>query len=174
MIIHGVQPGPMLMVNNPQFVYDVVAMTLLATLGMLVFGLFLVKPLLAIVRIPRSIIMPVIFVLCTVGSYAIASRMFDVYLMLTVGVLAFLLRRRGYPIPPFVLGLVLGDILDKNLRRGLTLTDGDIAPFFTRPISALLAAVTIFTMLMYVPSFNRGVRELWSRARSAIGMKRSA
>jgi putative tricarboxylic transport membrane protein len=174
MIIHGVQPGPMLMVNNPQFVYDVVAMTLLATLGMLVFGLFLVRPLLAIVRIPRSIIMPVIFVLCTVGSYAIASRMFDVYLMLTVGVLAFLLRRRGYPIPPFVLGLVLGDILDKNLRRGLTLTDGDIGPFFTRPISALLAAVTIFTMLMYVPSFNRGVRELWSRARSAIGMKRSA
>ena len=54
MIIHGVQPGPMLMVNQPQFVYDVVAMTLLATLGMLFFGLFLVKPLLAIIRIPRS------------------------------------------------------------------------------------------------------------------------
>jgi putative tricarboxylic transport membrane protein len=171
MIIHGVQPGPMLMVNNPQFVYDVVAMTLLATLGMLFFGLFLVKPLLAIVRIPRSIIMPVIFVLCTVGSYAIASRLFDVYLMLVVGVIAFLLRRRGYPIPPFVLGLVLGDILDKSLRRGLTLSDGDFTPFLTRPICALLAGVTIFTMLMYVPAINRRVHALWARAKALVGLK---
>ena len=175
MIIHGVQPGPMLMVNQPQFVYDVVAMTLLATVAMLFFGLFLVKPLLVIVRIPRTIIMPVIFVLCTVGSYAIASRVFDVYLMLTVGVLAFALRRRGYPIPPFVLGLVLGDILDKSLRRGLTLSDGNFAPFFTRPICALLAFITVFTMLMYVPAFNRGVLRgrslLFSGARRLIGRK---
>jgi putative tricarboxylic transport membrane protein len=168
MIIHGVQPGPMLMVNQPQFVYDVVAMTLLATLGMLFFGLFLVKPLLVILRIPRAIIMPVIFVLCTVGSYAIAARLFDVYLMLTVGVLAFALRRRSYPIPPFVLGLVLGDILDKSLRRGLTLSDGNIAPFFTRPICALLAAVTIFTMLMYVPAFNRRVHLGWGWVRGRL------
>lgn len=163
MIIHGVQPGPMLMINQPQFVYDVVAMTLLATLGMLFFGLFLVRPLLLIVRIPRTVLMPVIFVLCTVGAYAIASRLFDVYLMLAVGFAAFLLRRRGYPIPPLVLGLVLGDILDKSLRRGLTLSDGDFTPFFTRPICAVLAAVTLFTMLMYVPAFNRGLRGLWAR-----------
>lgn len=171
MIIHGVQPGPMLMVTQPQFVYDVVAMTLLATLGMLFFGLFLVKPLLLIVRIPRSIIMPVVFVLCVVGAYAIASRLFDVYLMLAVGFCAFLLRRRGYPIAPLVLGLVLGDILDKSLRRGLTISDGDFAPFFTRPICALLAALTLFTMLMYVPAFNRLVRGLWARALVLVGWR---
>lgn len=174
MIIHGVQPGPMLMVNQPQFVYDVVAMTLMATFGMLFFGLFLVKPLLAVIRIPRSIIMPVIMVLCTVGSFAIASRLFDVYIMLFIGVCGFILRRMSYPIAPFVLGIVLGDILDKSLRRGLTLSDGDLTPFFTRPICALLASVTIFTMLMYVPFFNRQVKTanarlwgslqgLWSR-----------
>ncbi|WP_280155720.1 tripartite tricarboxylate transporter permease [Piscinibacter sp. XHJ-5] len=168
MIIHGVQPGPMLMVNQPQFVYDVVAMTLMATLAMLFFGLFLVKPLLAIVRIPRVIIMPVIFVLCTVGSYAIASRLFDVYLMLIIGVGAFFLRRHGYPIPPFVLGLVLGDILDKSLRRGLTLSNGDFTPFLARPICALLAFITIFTMLMYVPAFNRMVHASWSRAKALV------
>jgi putative tricarboxylic transport membrane protein len=173
MIIHGVQPGPMLMVNQPQFVYDVVAMTLLATLGMLFFGLFLVKPLLAIIRIPRSIIMPVIMVLCTVGSFAIASRLFDVYIMLFIGVCGFLLRRMNYPIPPFVLGIVLGDILDKSLRRGLTLSDGDLSPFVTRPICALLAAVTVFTMLMYVPAVNRRVRDanarLWGAMKAAVG-----
>ncbi|NRF69887.1 tripartite tricarboxylate transporter permease [Aquincola sp. S2] len=174
MIIHGVQPGPMLMVNQPRFVYDVVAMTLLATLAMLFFGLFLVKPLLAIVRIPRTVIMPVIFVLCSVGSYAIASRLFDLYLMLAVGVAAFALRRRGYPIPPFVLGLVLGDILDKSLRRGLTLSDGNFAPFFTRPICALLAAITLFTMLMYVPAFNRRVHGAWAWLRARVGWRTTA
>jgi putative tricarboxylic transport membrane protein len=168
MIIHGVQPGPMLMVNQPQFVYDVVAMTLLATLGMLFFGLFLVKPLLAIIRIPRSVIMPIIMVLCTVGSFAIASRLFDVYIMLFIGACAFVLRRMNYPIPPFVLGIVLGDILDKSLRRGLTLSNGDLTPFIARPICALLAAVTVFTMLMYVPAFNRAFKATQSRVLRAL------
>jgi putative tricarboxylic transport membrane protein len=168
MIIHGVQPGPMLMVTQPQFVYDVVTMTLFATLAILFFGLFMVRPLLKIIQVPRSIIMPIIFVLCTVGSFAIASRVFDVYIMLFIGVCAFLLRRLNYPIPPFVLGVVLGDILDKSLRRGLTLSDGDLSPFITRPICALLAAVTVFTMLMYVPAFNRGYKSAQARLMQAL------
>ena len=64
---------------------------------------------------------------------------------------------------PLVLGIVLGDLLDKSLRRGLVLSDGDLAPFFTRPICALLAAVTVFTMLMYVPAFNRGCARACAR-----------
>ena len=157
MIIHGVQPGPMLMVNQPQFVYDVVTMTLLATLAMLFFGLFMVRPLLKIIQVPRTIIMPIIFVLCTVGSFSIASRLFDVWLMLAVGVAAFLLRRLGYPVAPFVLGLVLGDIVDKSLRRGLVLSDGSLAPFFTRPISGVLCAIVLVTLAFYL-------RKAWKRA----------
>ena len=158
MIIHGVQPGPMLMVNQPQFVYDVVAMTTLATLGMLFYGLFLVRPLLAVILIPRSYVMPVVFVLCTVGSFAIAARLFDVWLMCAIGVFMFVLRKQNYPIPPFVLGLVLGDILDKSLRRGLQISNGDLSPFFIRPVCALLAAITLFTILMYIPAVNRMIR----------------
>jgi putative tricarboxylic transport membrane protein len=161
MIIHGVQPGPMLMVSQPQFVYDVVTMTLFATLAILFFGLFMVRPLLKIIQVPRSIIMPIIFVLCTVGSFSIASRLFDVWIMLAVGVAGFVLRKLGYPMAPFVLGLVLGDIVDKSLRRGLVLSDGSLAPFFTRPISAVIFAVVLFTVLMYVPAFNRMMRNAW-------------
>jgi putative tricarboxylic transport membrane protein len=80
--------------------------------------------------------------------------------MLAVGVGAFFLRRKGYPMAPFVLGLVLGSLLDKSLRRGLVLSDGSIIPFFTRPICMVLATVTIFTMLLYVPSFNRAVKRV--------------
>jgi putative tricarboxylic transport membrane protein len=161
MIIHGVQPGPMLMVSQPQFVYDVVTMTLFATLAILFFGLFMVRPLLKIIMVPRSIIMPVIFVLCTVGSFSIASRLFDVWIMLGVGLCGFVLRKLGYPMAPFVLGLVLGDIVDKSLRRGLVLSDGSLAPFFTRPISAVIFAIVLFTVLMYVPAFNRMMRNAW-------------
>jgi len=158
MILHGIQPGPMLMVEHPQFVYHVVAMTTLATICILVFGLFLVRPLLYVLRIKRNVLMPIIFLLATVGAFATQSRLFDVYSMLAVGVGAFFLRRKGYPMAPFVLGLVLGSLLDKSLRRGLVLSDGSILPFFTRPICMVLAAVTIFTMLLYVPAFNRAVK----------------
>lgn len=157
MIIHGVQPGPMLMVNQPQFVYDVVTMTLFATLAILFFGLFMVRPLLRIITVPRSIIMPIIFVLCTVGSFSIASRLFDVWIMLAVGLAGFVLRRLGYPMAPFVLGLVLGDIVDKSLRRGLVLSDGSLVPFFTRPISAVICAIVLVTVFLYV-------RKAWTRA----------
>ncbi len=158
MILHGIQPGPMLMVEHPQFVYHVVAMTTLATISILVFGLFLVRPLLLVLRIRRTVLMPIIFLLATVGAYATQSRLFDVYCMLAIGIGAFFLRRKGYPMAPFVLGLVLGGLLDKSLRRGLVLSDGSILPFFTRPICAVLATVTIFTMLLYIPAFNRAVK----------------
>jgi putative tricarboxylic transport membrane protein len=163
LIIHGVQPGPMLMVQNPAFVSQVVAMVLIATIAILIFGLVLIRPLLYLLRIPRTVMMPVIFVLCVVGSYSIASRLFDVWVMLGFGTLAFLMRRFGYPIAPFVLGLVLGDLLDKNLRRALTLSDGDLTPFVTRPISAVLAVIALLILLANIPAVHAGLARLRTR-----------
>jgi len=148
------------MISHPHFVYEVVAMTSLATVTILIFGLFLVKPLLVILKIRRTVLMPIIFLLCTVGAFATASRLFDVYAMLVIGIGAFFLRRRGYQMAPFVLGLVLGPLLDKSLRRGLVLSDGSLAPFFTRPISFAFAVVTIFTLLLYIPAFKAAVRRV--------------
>ena len=165
MIIHGIQPGPMLMIQHPHFIYEVVAMTTLASITILLFGLFGVRPLLQVLRVRRSILMPIVFLLCTVGAFASASRLFDIYAMLAIGIGAFFLRRRGYEMAPFVLGLVLGPLLDKSLRRGLVLSDGSLAPFFTRPISMLFAAVTIFMILLYVPAF----KALVDRARAGVG-----
>jgi putative tricarboxylic transport membrane protein len=146
MIIHGIRPGPMIMVENPQFVYDVVAMMLFATIGILIYGLTLTKALVQVLRVPQHYIVPIIFVLCSVGSFAIAGRLFDVYVMLAFGILGFLLRGFGYPMAPLVLGIVLGDLLEKNLRRALLLSDGDLTPFFTRPISACVAALIFATV----------------------------
>lgn len=92
--------------------------------SLLVFGLFLVRPLLLVLRVPRAVFLPIIFLLCTVEAYANAERLFDIYVMLAVGIGAFFLRRRDCHMAPFVLGLVLGGLLDKSLRRGLVLSGG--------------------------------------------------
>ena len=90
--------------------------------------------------------MPIIFVLCALGRFAISGRLFDVYVMLVFGLVGFFLRSFGYPMAPLVLGVVLGDLLEKNLRRALLLSDGDLTPFFTRPISAVVAAMIFGTV----------------------------
>jgi putative tricarboxylic transport membrane protein len=102
-------------------------------------------------------------VLCVVGSFAITQRMFDVYVMIAFGLVGFVLREMRYPMAPLVLGIVLGDLLDVNLRRGLLLSDGDLTPFFTRPISAVLFAVILLTILMSLPVVNRRVADLFRR-----------
>ena len=158
MIIHGVKPGPMIMVENPQFVYDVVAMMLFATIGILIYGLVLTKALVQVLRVPQHIIVPIIFVLCAVGSFAIAGRLFDVYVMLAFGLIGFVLRHFNYPVAPLVLGLVLGDLLEKNLRRALVLSDGSLVPFFTRPISACVAALIFATIGWKLVSLHRARR----------------
>jgi putative tricarboxylic transport membrane protein len=146
MLIHGVRPGPLIMVESPQFVYDIITMMLFAVIGILIYGLVLTRFLVQVLRVRYQIIVPILFVLCTVGSFAIAARLFDVWVMLAFGVLGFVLRLANYPMAPLVLGLVLGDLLEKSLRRGLVLSDGDLTPFFTRPISALLCAAIVLVV----------------------------
>ncbi len=155
MLIHGVKPGPMIMIESPQFVYDVVAMMLLATIGILIYGLTLTKLLVQVLRVPTTIIVPIIFVLCVIGTFALAGRLFDVWTMLLFGVLGFVLRQFRFPVAPLVLGIVLGDLLEKSFRRGLVLSDGDLTPFFTRPISATLFGIIAIVILLRVPAVNR-------------------
>ncbi|MHA6689420.1 tripartite tricarboxylate transporter permease [Devosia sp. A449] len=166
MYIHGIRPGPMLMVENPVFLYQVVAMLLLATIANLIFGLSLTKLFIKVLMVPRERLMAVIYVLCVVGSFAITQRMFDVYVMLFFGVVGFLLREMKFPMAPLVLGIVLGDLLDLNLRRGLQLTNGDPSPFFTRPISAVICLIITFTILMSIPAVSKRVRALIPRGRA--------
>jgi len=147
MLIHGVRPGPLIMIESPTFVYEVVAMVFIATVMMFVLGLSMVRPLVKVLQVPRAKLMPIIFILCVVGSFAIQARLFDVGVMIVFGLLGYILREMEYPMAPLVLGIILGDILDKNLRRALILSDGNLAPFFTRPISLVLFLLTMVIVL---------------------------
>ena len=165
MFIHGVRPGPLIMVEFPNFVFEVAAMLFWASVGILVLGLALTRPMLYVLRVPREYLMPLVFVLCVVGSFAITSRVFDMWVMLGFGVLGFALREMDYPMAPLVLGLVLGDLLDKNFRRAMVLTDGSLEPLLTRPISAVLALLTLAVVLWGLAPVRRWSARLFGKRR---------
>jgi len=165
MMIHGLNPGPNLMVESPQFFYQIIAMLVIADMSKLIFGFILVRPLIKVLLVPRERLMPIVFVLCVVGAFAITSRVFDIYVMLFFGLVGFIMRELKFNMAPLILGLVLGDLLEKNLTRGLVLSGGSIVPFFTRPVCMVLAALTILSILWSIPAFNEGVRSLFRRPR---------
>jgi len=155
MFIHGIRPGPLIMIESPGFIFEVVAMIFYASIAILIYGFLLTRPLLMVLRVSRERLMPIIFVLCTIGAFAIAARVFDIWVMLFFGVVGYAMRRMDYPMAPLVLGLVLGDILDKSLRRGLVLSDGDLTPFFVRPISAVIWIGCAIVILYSIPPARR-------------------
>jgi putative tricarboxylic transport membrane protein len=165
MMIHGLNPGPNLMVESPQFFYQIIAMLVIADMSKLIFGFVLVRPLIRILLVPRERLMPIVFVLCVVGAFAITSRVFDIYVMLFFGVVGFVMRELKFNMAPLILGLVLGDLLEKNLTRGLVLSGGSLVPFFTRPVCAVLAAITILSVLWSIPAVNQAVRNLFRTRR---------
>ena len=160
LFIHGVRPGPMIMLEQPDFIYSVAAMLFLATIAIAVFGLALARIFVQVLKVPREYLMPVVFALCVIGPFALTQRLFDVWVMVGFGVAGFVLRQMNFPMPPLVLGIILGDLLDKNLRRGLTLSDGDLTPFFTRPISAVFVALILLTILASLPAVRRALGRL--------------
>ena len=168
MWLHGVRPGPLLMIEFPNYIWEVTAMFILASLAMLVLGLSLVRALVKILMVPRPILMPIVFVLCVIGSFAISVRVFDIWVMLAFGLLGYPMRKYNYPAAPLVLGVILGDMLDVNLRRALIRTDGDVSPFFTRPISLILVAVTSLTILARLGWFRRMVSGGSTRLRATL------
>jgi putative tricarboxylic transport membrane protein len=95
--------------------------------------------------------------------------MFDVYVMLAFGVIGFVLRQLNFPMAPLVLGIVLGDLMEKNLRRGLVLSDGDLTPFLTRPISFVMFSLVAATILLNIPLVHRGASRAWQVANRAFG-----
>ena len=164
MLIHGVRPGPMIMIEAPTFVYDVVAMMMFATIGILIYGLTLTEPPDqgadgAEARHPADHLRAVRRRL--LRDLAAAVRRLGDAGFRRAGLR---LRRLHYPVAPLVLGMVLGDLMEKGFRRGLVLSDGDLGPFFTRPISAALWITIVLVILFKFPVVTRVLGRLTRRA----------
>ena len=153
LIIHGLQPGPLLYEQNPGMVYTIMITLFVANIFMFFFMIYAVKHLAKIVTVPRSLMMPVILVFCIIGSYAMSTRMFDVWTMLVFGAVGFILEKVKIPLAPFVIGYILAPIAEENLMRGLMSSNGSFMPMVTRPVSLLFLIVAI--ILLVIPIYKR-------------------
>ena len=155
LMLHGVTPGPMITFEHPTFILEVSAILLLASFAMWITGILLARQVVKVLRIPTEIFMPVIGVLCIIGSYSLGLNIFNLYLMLPVGIICYFLTEMGYPIAPLVIGVILGPMADENLRRALMVSQGSFWPVFTRPVSLILFLVIAWTVVSQFGSVRR-------------------
>jgi TctA family transporter len=141
--LKNMNPGPMLFVDNPQNIYAVFIVFILAQLLMLPLGWLAIKVAKQLLRIPGEILMPIILLFCVVGSYAINNTLFGVVVMVVAGVLAFFMERWGFPVAPTILGVVLGTMLEEHFFSSLIKADGRLLAFFERPIAGVLGVATV-------------------------------
>jgi len=154
-MLHGIQPGPMLNLDRPNFVLEITAILLLASITMWVSGILLSKQVVKVLKVPTSLFMPITAVLCVIGSYALGMRIFNLHLMLPIGILAYFLSEMKYPIAPLIIGVILGDMCDQNLRRALMVSKGSFMPVLQRPVSLVLALVIALLIAGQIPAFQR-------------------
>jgi putative tricarboxylic transport membrane protein len=148
LIIWGLQPGPMLFKEQPDFVWGLIASMYTGNIIGVLMVLAFVPFFAAVLRIPFAILTPLIVVVCAVGSYAVHNNMIDVWYMLIFGVVGYVFKKLDYPLAPMVLALVLGDMAENALRQSLIMSQGSLAIFFMRPISGVITAVAILFFLM--------------------------
>ncbi len=145
MWLHGVRPGPMLSFAFPNFIPHIAATLFLAALVMPVCGLLMARVTVHILRIPTGILMPLVAMFSVLGSFALGLNVFNIYLMFLFGVLVYILEEMGYPVAPMVIGVILGQMADVSLRRGLLVSDGSLLPFFTRPVALVLVLLIVLS-----------------------------
>lgn len=152
MVIWGLEPGPMLFVESQEFVWGLIASLYVANIFALVINVMFIPLFLWVLRIPFSILAPIIFVLCIVGGYAPTQTMHDIWLMFGFGVVGYLMRKLNYPMAPAVLAIVLGPLAETSMRQSLLISQGSFGVFFNRPIAGVIMVIAIAMFL--VPVMN--------------------
>jgi TctA family transporter len=153
LMMHGIQPGPQVMNDQPQLVWSLIASMWIGNLMLLVINLPLIGMWISMLKIPYRLLFPTIVLFCCIGTYGIANSMFNVWLMLAFGAIGYFFIKVKVEPAPLLLGLVLGPQLEENFRRAMLLSDGDFTVFISSPISAaLLAVVAAMLVAMLLPS----------------------
>ena len=137
----NMNPGPALFTTNPQNIYAVFLLFIIANIIMIPLGILCIKAAKRILLVPREVLMPLILLFCVVGTFAINNSMFEVGIMLVAGILAYILEANKFPIAPAILGVVLGGMLEENFITSMIKSNGDLGAFLARPIALSLAVV---------------------------------
>jgi putative tricarboxylic transport membrane protein len=162
LLIWGLQPGPLLFVEQPEFVWGLIASMYLGNIVGLIVVLTCVPIMAAILRIPFPVIAPVILVLCAIGAYTVHNNPFDVVMMLVFGILGYILKKCGYPLAPLVLALVLGDKAEEAFRQALLGSQGNLAIFVSNWLVGSIMALGLIAL--FWPTLQNGMTRLRPRA----------
>jgi putative tricarboxylic transport membrane protein len=170
MMIHGLQPGPLLFQKEPEFIYGLFGGLAVANIAQLFLGILMMTPALWLVNRPKPFLMACIFALVFSGIYSIHNSTYDLYMVLASGLLGYLMRVFGFPFLPLVLGLVLGYLIEANYRRSLELTGGDHRVFYENNISlALLSLAALFMVGSLVRDILNSRKAAAARAKELAG-----
>jgi putative tricarboxylic transport membrane protein len=149
-LIHGVTPGPLLLKNHPDVFWGLVSSMYIGNVMLLVLNLPLIPMWVQVLKVPAKLLYPLILLFCLIGAYSMNNNVFDVFVMITFGVVGYLFRKFEYEGAPLVLAFVLGPMLDLNLRQALLVSEGSFLAFFTRPISAVTLGLTLVLLMTAV------------------------
>jgi putative tricarboxylic transport membrane protein len=147
LLIWGLQPGPLLFVEQKEFVWGLIASMYLGNIAGLIVVLTCVPLFAAILRIPFSVIAPIIIVICAIGAYTVHNSNFDVYMMVVFGVFGYLFKKLSYPLAPLVLAIVLGDRAEASFRQAMLMSQGDMSIFFSNSLVGSLTGLSLFLLL---------------------------
>jgi putative tricarboxylic transport membrane protein len=168
MVIWGLEPGPRLFVDNQEFVWGLIASLYVANLVALLVNIAFIPMFVRVLKLPFTILVPIIFILCVVGGFAPTQDMHDVWLMFGFGVVGYLMRKLDYPMAPAVLAIVLGPLAETSMRQSLLLSQGDPTIFVTRPISGpILALAALLFLLPLIKSLKQRLGGAWEGSRGA-------
>lgn len=154
--IHGITPGPMIFNNYGPFMYAIFIVMILSTIAMLVLEFAGLKGFIKVLKVPKNYLLPMIIILCVIGAFGLNNRIFDIGTILFFGVIGMTLSKLGFPLPPLILGFILGGTMEKNFRLGLMASQGNYMDFLTRPISG---AIIVLTVLFIIYSLIKVVRK---------------
>ena len=163
MVIWGLEPGPLVFTDHPDFVWGLIASLYVANLFALLINIGFIPAFIWVLKMPFTILAPIIFVLCVVGGYVPTQDMHDVWLMLIFGVVGYLMRKLDYPMAPAVLAIVLGPLAEPAMRQSLIGSHGDVMTFFERPISGTIMAIAL---LLFVLPLLKAAKGRLSRRRA--------
>jgi putative tricarboxylic transport membrane protein len=158
LFIHGLNPGPMLMIDHPNMFWFIVSALFIANLFMLIFGLTGIRVFTKIVEMPRSVLIPLIMLLSVVGAYAVNNAITDIYWMLGFGVFGYFMRLYGYPLGPVILGVILSRLLDDNWRRAVISERDDLWQLLLGILQSPLSFALLFAVVLIFVSQT----PLWS------------
>jgi len=161
LLIWGLQPGPLLFVEQKDFVWGLIASMYLGNIAGLIVVLTCVPLFAAILRIPFSVIAPIIIVICAIGAYTVHNSLFDVWMMVVFGVAGYLFKKLQYPLAPMVLAIVLGDRTEASFRQAILGSQGDLRVFFENGLCATITSLALF--LLFLPLISMVVARLRGR-----------